>query len=137
MRRIALYGLIAVAILGLTAVVGFSQTQPAAQNPALKVYMFSDGSGVILYTNLTGQKKDDLVVTFSNPVKILTKKSFIIGGGAITQFADILANGTYWGFYTGGGDTLQATDFCQPGGTFQIYFQSVDKPATVVDAFLG
>ncbi len=99
--------------------------------------MLGNGIGVILYDNLTGSPQDNLVLRFDNPVKILTDKSFIIGGGAITQVTDILGNGTYWGFYTGGGNTLKAADFCQPGGTFQIYFQAVNKPAKVVDSFLG
>jgi len=138
MKKLALSGLI-VAVVALVAVLGLAQaqTQGQGENPALRVYTFPDGSGVILYDNNTGEPQDNLVLRFDNPVKIITDKSFVIGGGAIVQFKDILGDGTYWGIYTNGGNTLKPADFCQPGGTFQIYFQSVDKPAKVIDSFLG
>ncbi|NIA09186.1 MAG: hypothetical protein GWP10_05465 [Nitrospiraceae bacterium] len=133
MKKVAASGLVLMLVVLASLLVLAAQTT----DQPLRVYTFADGSGVILYDNITGAPQDDLVLQFDNPVKILTDESFVIGGGAIVQFRDILGDGTYWGIYTGGGKTLKATDFCQPGGTFQIYFQSVDKPAKVIDSFLG
>jgi len=132
MKRVVLYGLL-IAAVAMIGILGLAQEE----NPALRVYTFPDGSGVILYDNLTGEPQDNLILRFDNPVKLLTDKCFVIGGGAIVKFRDILGDGTYWGIYTGGGDTLNPADFCQPGGTFQIYFEPVDKPAKVIDSFLG
>ena len=132
MKRVVLYGLL-IAAVAMIGILGLAQEE----NPALRVYTFPDGSGVILYDNLTGEPQDNLILRFDNPVKLLTDKCFVIGGGAIVKVRDILGDGTYWGIYTGGGDTLNPADFCQPGGTFQIYFEPVDKPAKVIDSFLG
>ena len=137
MKKLALSGLMIVAVVASVAVLGLAQMQGQGENPALRVYMLGNGVGVILYDNLTGAPQDNLVLRFDNPVKILTDKSFVIGGGAIVQFRDILGDGTYWGIYTNGGNTLKPADFCKPGGTFQIYFQAVNKPAKVIDSFLG
>ena len=103
MKRVVLYGLL-IAAVAMIGILGLAQEE----NPALRVYTFPDGSGVILYDNLTGEPQDNLILRFDNPVKLLTDKCFVIGGGAIVKFRDILGDGTYWGIYTGGGDTVIA-----------------------------
>lgn len=131
MKKVTLCGLVVVAVL-MCFVLSVAQ-----EDPALRVYTLVGGVGVILYDNLTGVPQDNLILTFDNPVKLIEEKCFVIGGGEIIAFKDILGDGTYWGLFTGGGDSLDPADFCVPGGTFQVYFEPVDAPATLLDAFLG
>lgn len=132
MKKVVTVGLIMVMVAALS-VLSFTQEE----DPALRVYTLVGGVGVILYDNLTGAPQDNLILTFDNPVKLIEEKCFIIGGGEIIEFKDVLGDGTYWGLFTGGGDSLDPADFCVPGGMFQVYFESVDAPATLLDAFLG
>jgi len=131
MKKVTLYGLVVAAVLMCFVL------SVAHEDPALRVYMLVGGVGVILYDNLTGVPQDNLILTFDNPVTILEDKCFVIGGGEIIEFKDVFGDGTYWGLFTGGGDSLEPADFCVPGGTFQVYFEPVDAPATLLDAFLG
>jgi hypothetical protein len=132
MKKVALIGLLMV-VMAAFSVLSFTQEE----DPALRTYTLVGGGGVILYNNLTGVPQDNLILTFDNPVTLLKDKCFIIGGGEIIAFKDILGDGTYWGLFTGGGDSLDPADFCVPGGMFQIYFEPVDAPAKLLDAFLG
>lgn len=132
MKKVVLVSLIMV-MMAAFSVLSFAQEE----DPALRVYMLVGGVGVILYDNLTGVPQDNLILTFDNPVTILEDKCFVIGGGEIIEFKDVFGDGTYWGLFTGGGDSLEPADFCVPGGTFQVYFEPVDAPATLLDAFLG
>jgi len=132
MKKVALIGSIVV-MMAAFSVLSFAQ----AEDPALRIYTLVGGVEVILYDNLTGVPQDNLILTFDNPVTILEDKCFVFGGGEIIEFKDVLGDGTYWGLFTGGGDSLDPADFCVPGGTFQVYFEPVDAPATLLDAFLG
>jgi len=132
MRRLSL----AIALTTLVAILCVGAAASAAYtDPALKVTKMTDGSIVVMYTNLRGSNQNSLILFFDTAVTADMSKgsTFVIG---TTGPGTGLLSGTkqsgltnVWRF------DLPAGSYCVPGGTFQITFKPTS--ANLVLAILG
>jgi hypothetical protein len=76
---------------------------PVGEDPAVQVFYFGDGAGVMLWTNLTGLNTFNCIqIIFNGPavVDLNPGKTFVIGGGLLDlnpkNTMKLAANGTVW-----------------------------------------
>lgn len=103
---------------------------PVEDDPAVQVYYLPDGSGVLLWTNLTGLSRFNAIqILCEGPITIDfdPSKTFAIGGGLVnttaTETKKMAPDGSMWRIV-----------FLEPfvtGATVQVYFSGT----TITEVF--
>lgn len=113
--------IVLLAVLTVFAVATMVSALPVAEDPAVQVYYFEDGTGVMLWTNYTGLTTWNAVqIIFNGPadVSLDPEKTFVIGGGLLDlnpkNTMKLAANGTVW--------RIRWLETFDLGATVQVYF---------------